>query len=81
LAVLALSAISNLTGSLHRQVGRLRAAENAIDIRRGAAKQICKVCSLGQQTAVPDRESDVIDCRQVVSRCGRYYCRAMSGYK
>src|ERR1700731_4264784 len=37
---------------LHREIGRLRAAQNAIDIGGGATKDVYRVDSVGEQAAV-----------------------------
>ena len=37
---------------LHREIARLRAAQNAIDIRGGATEVVYRVDSVGKQTAV-----------------------------
>src|SRR6516165_3130006 len=52
---------------LHREIGRLRAAENAIDIGGGATKVVYRVDSVGEQTAVSGKERCRIDRRYVVS--------------
>jgi len=40
---------------LHREIARIRAAQNAIDIGSGATKEVYPVGSIGEQTAVSGR--------------------------
>jgi hypothetical protein len=53
LAVLRFTAISNF--ELHREIGRLRAAQNAVDIGGGTMKDVYQVDSVGKQSAVFDK--------------------------
>jgi hypothetical protein len=53
---------------LNRQVRRLFAAENAMDIGRRAAKYVQHVGSVGKQTAVFNIYSVPINRRDIVSR-------------
>jgi hypothetical protein len=57
---------------LNRQVCRLCATENAIDVGGRAAILIEVVCSVGKQTAVSYEGSIIIDRRYIVSGCHRY---------
>ena len=59
------------------EIARLLAAQNAIDISRGATKGVYQVESVVEQTAVSGKNKYVIDRRYVVSGCRRYDRRAM----
>src|SRR6478609_8062160 len=63
---------------LHREIARLLAAQNAIDIGGGATKDIQRVGAIGEQAAASDKGRYVIDRRYVVSGRRQYYRRAMS---
>src|SRR5262249_49009570 len=52
---------------LHREIARLRAAQNAIDVAGGATKGVYQVGSVREQTAVSGEVRLVIDRRYVVS--------------
>src|SRR5262249_1865464 len=62
---------------LHREIARLRATQDAIDIRRGTTKNIYRVWSIGKQTAVSGIERESINRRYVVSGRRQYDRRAM----
>src|SRR5215471_6464316 len=62
---------------LHREIARLRAAQNAIDISGGATKEVYLVGSVGKQTAVSGKERLRINRRYVGSGRHRYDRRAM----
>ena len=64
---------------LHREIARLRAAQNAIDIGGGATPGVYRVGSVSEQTAVSGKVRCDIDRRYVVSGCRRYDRRAMRG--
>ena len=66
MAVLRLMTSSNLVGCLHRQVGRLLALEDAIDVAGCAPVLVGDVRSVGDQAAAPDEERDRIDRGQSV---------------
>src|SRR6202162_5134272 len=66
---------------LNRQVGRLCATKNAIDIESRAAKHVHKVGCVGKQTAVSGKDSMKIDSRYIVSGCQQYDWRAMDAHK
>jgi hypothetical protein len=51
LAVLRFTAISNFVGKLHREIARLFAAQDTIDISGGATSDVYLVDSVGGQTA------------------------------
>src|SRR5262249_37237964 len=62
---------------LHREIARLLAAQDAIDISGGATKDVYLVASVGEQTTVSDKIRVPIDRRYVVSGRRRYDQRAM----
>src|SRR5215475_8082576 len=62
---------------LHRQIARLFAAQNAIDIGGGAVKDVYHVDSVGEQSAVSGTYGIRIDCRYVVLGRRQYDRRAM----
>src|SRR6516165_982299 len=62
---------------LHREIARLCAAQDAIDISGGATKDVCQVVSVGEQTAVSGKVRIVIDCRYVVPSRRQYDRRAV----
>ena len=62
---------------LHREIARLRAAQNAIEVRGGATVALYLVGSVGEQTAVSDKLRPRINCRYVVSGRRHYDRRAM----
>jgi hypothetical protein len=76
-AVLRFRTISNFARKLHREIARLLPAQNAIDIGGGATKEVQSVGSVGEQTAVSDKERLRIDRRYLVSGRRRYDRRAM----
>src|SRR5262245_34333708 len=57
---------------LNGQVGRLRATENAIDIKGGATEYISQFSSVGKQTACSRNNTSPIDGWHVVSGCQQY---------
>jgi hypothetical protein len=57
------------------------ATENAVDICRGAAKYICKVCPVGEQASVFNIDRQLIDRRYIVLRRQRNDLRAMDFHK
>src|SRR6516164_3032183 len=57
---------------LHREIAGLFAAQNAIDISRGATNKVYLVGSVGEQTAVSGKVSLPRDRRYVVSGRRRY---------
>src|SRR5271169_6004342 len=62
---------------LNGQLRRLRAAQDEIDIGGGATEVVYLVDSVGEQTAVSDKDRLPIDRRYVVSGGRRYDWRAM----
>ena len=62
---------------LHREIARLRAAQNAIDISSSPTIDVYHVDSVGEQTAVSDKVRCPIDRRYVVSGRRQYDRRAM----
>src|SRR6516162_597178 len=62
---------------LHREIARLCAAQNAIDISGGATKGVYLVGSVGEQATVSGKVRLPIDRRYVVSSRRRYDERAM----
>src|SRR6516165_4970090 len=62
---------------LHREIARLRAAQNAIHVGGGATIEVYRVGSVGEQAAVSGKLRCPIDCRYVVSGGGRYDRHAM----
>jgi hypothetical protein len=66
---------------LHREIARLRAAQNAIDIGGRATKVIYLVNSVGEQAAVSGKVRHGIDRRYVVSGRRRYDRRAMHDHE
>src|SRR5215469_1527745 len=54
---------------LHREIARLLAAQDAIDISGGATKDVYLVDSVGEQAAVSGKVREPIDGRYVVSGC------------
>jgi hypothetical protein len=64
---------------LHGKIARLRAAQNAIDISRSAAKEVYLVDSVGEPAAVSGKVRYEIDSRYVVSGRRQYDRRAMRG--
>ena len=63
-AVLRLITSSNLVGCCDRQVGRLRALEDAVDVADRAPEQVDRVGSIGNQAAVLRMIAVRIDSRQ-----------------
>src|SRR5262249_12929679 len=66
-----------LARKLHREIARLRAAQNAIDIGGGATEVVYQVGSVGKQAAVSGKERLRIDCRYVVLGRRQYDRRGM----
>src|SRR6516225_7903678 len=66
---------------LHRKIARLRAAQNAIDIRGDATPDVYPVDSVVEQTAVSGEVRYGIDRRYVVSGCRRYNRHTMRGHE
>src|SRR5215475_1891904 len=66
---------------LHREIARLRAAQNAIDISGGATPVVYEVDSVGEQAAVSGKGRFAIDRRYVVSGRRQYDRRAMRDRK
>src|SRR6516225_7712790 len=62
---------------LHREITRLGAAKNAIDISGGTTIGVYRVNSVGEQAAVSDNERISIDRRDVVASRRQYDRRAM----
>src|SRR6516165_10305042 len=62
---------------LHREMARLLAAQNAIDIGAGATPRVYQVDSVGEQAAVSGKLRSYIDRRYLVSGRCRYDRRAM----
>src|SRR6516225_8632597 len=62
---------------LHREIARLLAAQDAIDIGGGATPVVSQVDSVGEQTAVSGGVRIRIDRRYVVSGRSRYDRRAI----
>ena len=62
---------------LHREIARLLTAQDAIDIIGGATKDVYRVGSVGEQTAVSDRLRPRINRRYAISGRRRYDPRAM----
>ena len=67
----------NFCRALHREIARLLAAQNTINISGGATKAVCLVDSVGEQTAVSDKVRIRIDRRYIVSGRRRFDRRAM----
>jgi hypothetical protein len=76
-AVLRLITSSYLVGGLHRQVCRLFAPQDAINVPGRAPKIIEQVISVGQQPAAFSEEVERIDGRKTVASSKRYDVRAM----
>jgi hypothetical protein len=66
---------------LHREITRLLAAQDAIDISGGATIGVYRVDSVREQAAVSGKVRKVIDGRYVVSGRSRYDRRAMRDRK
>src|SRR6516225_8912173 len=66
---------------LHREIAGLLAAQNAIDIRGGATKEVYLVGSVGEQAAVSDKVRCDIDRRYVVSGRRQYDRHAMRDHE
>ena len=64
---------------LHREIARLRAPQDAIDIGGCTTNVVYQVGSVGEQTAVSGKGRYVIDRRYVVPGSRRYDRRAMHG--
>src|SRR5262249_22047235 len=62
---------------LHRQIARLLAVQDAIDIGGGATKKVHRVGRVGEQAAFSDIVRCPIDRRYAVSGRRRYDRRAM----
>src|SRR5262249_38896147 len=56
---------------LHRQVGRLLALEDAIDIAGRTPALVDEIRSVGNQAARVGKATFVVDCRQLVPGCER----------
>src|SRR6516165_7726337 len=70
-----------LGGQLHREIARLRAAQDAIDIDGGATNDVYQVDSVGEQTAFSDSLRCTVDRRYVVSGRRQYGRRAMHAHE
>src|SRR5208282_6228500 len=66
---------------LDRQVGRLGASEDAIDVGHGATKDVSLVGSIGKQPALSNSDNRWIDHRHIVSSCEQYDCFPMDEQK
>jgi hypothetical protein len=55
-----------LSRRLHRQVGRLFASEDAVDVGRRTAILVYKIRPVGNQTAASHKEPFEVDCGQFV---------------
>ena len=66
MAVLRLMTSSNLVGALHRQVGRLLALEDAIDVAGRASVLVDQIGAVGDQAATGDVEAEGVDRGQAV---------------
>ena len=66
LAVLRLITSSNLVGCLHRQVGRLLALEDTVDVAGGATELVDIVSPVGDQAADDDEGALEVDRGQLV---------------
>src|SRR6516165_8679057 len=66
---------------LHREIAGLLAAQNAIDIRGGATKEVYLVGSVGEQTAVSGKGRSIIDRRYVVPASRQYDRSAMRAHE
>ena len=77
LAVLRLITSSNLTGAWDWKLARTRALENAIGIRRRAAKIIGQVNAIGQQAPQFQRRNETDIWRAGDSERERYDLHAM----
>src|SRR6516162_11049068 len=62
---------------LHREIARLRAAQNTIDIGGGAMEGVCHVVSIGEQAAVSGKFRQVVERRYVVPGRRQYDPRSM----
>jgi hypothetical protein len=70
LAVLRLIASSLLGGCLHWQVGRLLTLEDTINVGRRLPELIDVIRTIGDQAAIGDVESSVVDGGQFVRKPG-----------
>src|SRR6516164_7269348 len=68
-----------LCRKLHREIARLRAAQDAIHIGGGTTKEVYRVDSVGEQAAVSGKVRHRIDRRYAVLGRRRYDRRAMCG--
>src|SRR6516164_4714891 len=64
---------------LYREIARLLAAQNAIDIGGGATPRVYRVGSVGEQTTVSGKDRCPIDRRYFAPGRRRYDRRAMHG--
>ena len=69
LAALRLITRSNLSGAWTRQVGRIRAAQDTINIRRGAPVLAHQIDSVNRQSSVGRPVTERIDCRNAMTLC------------
>src|SRR6516162_3744420 len=68
---------SRFRRKLDREIARLLAAQDAIDIGGGTAKDVYRAGSVGEQTAVSSKGRKVRDRGYVVTGRRRYNRRAM----
>ena len=71
MAVLRLITSSILRRRLHRQVGRLLALEDAIDIAGRAPMQVDRIGPVGDKTSICDETALKVDRWQLVPVCER----------
>src|SRR6516165_10611668 len=58
---------------LHRKFRRLCATENVINIAGTTVKYILELSSVGEQTTISSDNGCLVDCRNSIPRCQRYY--------
>ena len=81
LAFLRFTAISKLGRKLHREIARLRAAQDAIHIGGSATEGVYLVSSVGEQAAVSDKARCDIDRRYLASGRRQYDRHAMRDHE
>ena len=78
MAVLRLTT-SSIGRRLHREIGRLFAFEDTIDVARGASIGFEPIRPVGDQTAAHREVAKRVDRRYAVARCKQYNQVAMNG--
>ena len=66
-AVLRLMLSSYLVGALHREIARLLAFEDAIDIASRAPELVGKIRSVEDQATIRDADAVLLDGRQLIA--------------